>query len=295
MYGSWVALIGKLLHKRPVIVRCGYEWYRNTLRKEGDKIKKLLVFVFGYFFELFSYLIADQIIISNQSDKDFINKYFGIRKKKIKLLRNAIDTAVFAPQKESKKDTHNNKRMIFVGRLAQQKNLDSVIRAISNTEYGLDIVGEGKEKSKLIERANKETAKEKSELIDRANKETARVRFLGVVANDKLPEVMQKYSVFILPSHFENNPKALMEAMACELTVIGSDIESIRELVKHDVNGLLCDTDKNSIKKTVERVFAEKGLRRRLGEAARTTAVTEFDIEAILEKELSVYETVTSQ
>jgi glycosyltransferase involved in cell wall biosynthesis len=280
MYGSWVALIGKLLHKRPVIVRCGYEWYRNTLRKEGDKIKKLLVFVFGYFFELFSYLIADQIIITNQSDKDFINKYFGIRKKKIKLLRNAIDTAVFAPQKESKKDTHNNKRMIFVGRLAQQKNLDSVIRAISNTEYGLDIVGEGKEKSKLIERANKETAK---------------VRFLGVVANDKLPEVMQKYSVFILPSHFENNPKALMEAMACELTVIGSDIESIRELVKHDVNGLLCDTDKNSIKKTVERVFAEKGLRRRLGEAARTTAVTEFDIEAILEKELSVYETVTSQ
>jgi glycosyltransferase involved in cell wall biosynthesis len=280
MYGSWVALIGKLFHKRPVIVRCGYEWYRNTLRKEGDKIKKLLVFVFGYFFELFSYLIADQIIITNQSDKDFINKYFGIRKKKIKLLRNPIDTSVFAPQKESKKDTHNNKRMIYVGRLAKEKNLDSVIRAISNTEYGLDLVGEGEEKS---------------ELIDRANKETARVRFLGVVANNKLPEVMQKYSVFILPSHFEHNPKALMEAMACELTVIGSDIESIRELVKHGVNGLLCNTDKNSIRKTVERVFADKGLRRRLGEAARTTAVTEFDIEAILEKELSVYESVTSQ
>lgn len=280
MYGSWVALVGKSLHKKPLIVRCGYEWYRNVLRNEEDKIKKCLLFIVGYLYELFSYLMADQIIISNHSDRNFIKKFFVVRRKKIKVIRNPIDTSVFAPGKNEKRGLANNKRMLFVGRLVKQKNLDNVIKAIGNTEYGLDIIGNGEEKRNLVERASRTNAD---------------VRFFGVVPNDKLPEVMNQYSVFILASYFENNPKALMEAMACGLAIVVSNIEGINELVRHEVNGLLCGTDAQSIGETVHRIFKDEKLRQRLGKAARATAVNDFNIQSVLEKELSIYKTIIRQ
>lgn len=65
------------------------------------------------------------------------------------------------------------------------------------------------------------------------------VRFLGLVTGQEKLELFQKSSVFVLPSHAENMPYALLEAMGAGLPVVTTSVGAIPELVKDGVNGFL--------------------------------------------------------
>ena len=139
---------------------------------------------------------------------------------KITVVPNYIDITKFHPI-VSKKYAD---RLIFVGRLNKQKNLFGLIDAVSKANVVLDIFGDGelKEKLKLY-----------------AIKNGVTVNFMGIVPNSELPQTLNHYRYFIIPSFYEGMPKALLEAMACGLVCIGTDVLGINEVIDDNINGFL--------------------------------------------------------
>ncbi len=273
MYGAWVPIIAKLLFNKKVILRCGYEWYRNIcLRGRGKEKKTLLYKMAGFLMCFVSYKVADRIIISNQSDADFIKKKFFVESEKIFILGNYIDVNQF-----NWCEPGQSGRILFIGRLTSQKNLFNLCHAIKDAGIGLDIIGDGELREKVHNMVH-------NNMID--------VKFLGIFPNSKLPEMINKYKVFTLPSFFENNPKTLLEAMACGRAVIGTDVDGIREVISHGNNGLLCETSSVSIGEAIKSLENDEQLCLRLGKEARKYVKRYHSLNSVVKAEYKIFHDV---
>ena len=74
----------------------------------------------------------------------------------------------------------------------------------------------------------------------------------------------------ILPSHREGFPKALLEAAACGLPLLGSDVPGVREIVSDGVNGLLfAKGDCQDIARKIKKISTDQEFRRLASEASR--------------------------
>jgi glycosyltransferase involved in cell wall biosynthesis len=94
------------------------------------------------------------------------------------------------------------------------------------------------------------------------------VKFLGKVSD--MVGFWQGCNVAILPSHREGFPKALLEAAACGLPLLGSDVPGVREIVVDGVNGLLFDKgDCQDIARKIEKIYADQEFRQSAGKASR--------------------------
>ena len=115
------------------------------------------------------------------------------------------------------------------------------------------------------------------------------MNLLGNIPNHKLPEILNQHELFILPSLWESMPKTLLEAMSCGLPVIGTATDGTREVIKHGKNGILCDTDSNSIREAIITLMGDEELKQRLGVNARKTIEERFSLEKLADKELELY------
>lgn len=267
MLGSWIAVIAKLFFRKKLVLRQGYQ-YSLTLKKKG---RGLLSFIISII-EFFSYNIADEIIVTSQSIKDFIVEKYKIKQEKIDVIPNYVDTESFRPF-ESEKEA---RRVTFVGRFDKEKNLFSLIDAVKGLNVKLVLVGNGP-----LEDALKKKVKEEG---------IEKVVFGGVIPNERLPEELNKSEIFILPSLYEGNPKTLLEAMACGLPVIGTNVVGIREVVKHKENGYLCGTSAEVIREAIREVMTNENLRHKLAVNARDTIIKNYSLEKIVDKELKLYD-----
>jgi len=134
----------------------------------------------------------------------------------------------------------------------------------------------------------------KEELISYVKKNNIRANLLGKVSNSELPKVYNRYGVYILPSFCEGMPKTLLEAMACGLAVIGSDIEGINNIIRHEVTGYLCRTDEASILEAIRTVMMDRALQSSLEQAARTYIEETHSLDAILQQEKEIYANIKS-
>ena len=107
-----------------------------------------------------------------------------------------------------------------------------------------------------------------------------------------LPAIMQDWDLFVLPSLYEGHPKALIEAMAAGLPVVGSNVIGIREIITDGENGLLAEPDADSLRAAIQRLIQDRALRQRLGRAAREHAVQHFSLDRIVELELEMLQAV---
>lgn len=266
MDGSWSAVISKCLYCKPLVVRTGY-----TLSFLAKRLKKRRARIVIYkLIERLAYKHATCAVVTSKKDKRYISDIYRYPEKDIVIIPNFIDTALFKPQKVEKYPD----RIVFVGRLTEQKNLFNLISAIAKTDLILDIYGKG----------NLTEAFE-----NHARKQGARVDFMGIVPNNELPNILTRYNYYILPSYFEGMPKTLLEAMACGLAVIGTNVDGIREIIRNKENGMLCETDAYSIGQTIKIVMQDKNLCQRLGINARKYIIGCCNLNRILDKEYCLY------
>lgn len=282
MSGSSFLWFLKILFKKKVILRCGYEPFKNALYKFkylSKKLRYLPFLIYLFLYEWISYHLSDSVIVSNKFDKKFIIDFFNINPSKIEIIPNYIDITKFKPLPIEKKEN----KILFVGNLNEYKNLFNLIGAFKYLKnYSLDILGEGKLKLELKEK------------IKKLNLE-AKIRFLGIYPYNCLPKIYNSYFVFILPSFIEGNPKVLIEAMSCGLICIGADTPGINQIIKDRITGFLCKKDDLSIANCIKWLNKNKNLINDVKKKARNYIINNYSSEKIFQIELEIYKKILSK
>jgi glycosyltransferase involved in cell wall biosynthesis len=108
-----------------------------------------------------------------------------------------------------------------------------------------------------------------------------------------MDRVYPAFDLFVLPSHREGFPRAAMEAAACGLAVIATDIRGCRQAVSDGQSGLLVPLrDTARLAAAVEQLVIDLPLRKQMGKAGRAKAEAEFDERAVVSKTMDTYERV---
>lgn len=266
MSASISAVLAKLLFRKKLLVRCGYEWL-NVLQKEKKAKWKLWL---AWLIEKIAYRLADKIIFTSQKDKQFAQKKFHIKEEKIALIPNYIDIDNFRPMSTEKE----NNSVVFVGRFSREKNLPNLIEAMSGLGLKLVLIGQGSQEPGLAR-----FAKEKNVAVD----------FRGKIPNNQLPQELNKYEIFALPSLYEGCPKALLEAMACGLACLATNVEGIKEVISDKENGVLTSTDVFGIRNGLIFLTNNPEYRKVLGRKASETIASRFGLAKVLEQEMKLF------
>lgn len=265
MCGSWTAVMAKIIFKKKLIVRTGFTWSIFANMRNSRSWKNILIKTI----EKFSYFFADGVIVSSSGDLEYLKKNYKLKGIQI-VIPNSVDTNIFKSLNVQKRKNS----ICFVGRLSKEKNLFSLLEALVGLPYFLTLIGSGPEREML-----------KKYSIEKG----IEVKFLGNLPNSKLPEVLSQHEIFILPSLYEGMPKALLEAMACGLPVIGTDVNGIKEVIEHRVNGILCGIGPESIRESIKITVNHEELKRELGKNARLTVERKFSLDFLEDKEINYY------
>lgn len=198
----------------------------------------------------------------------------------VEVVRNGIDLGLYRPAEVSGggKSAARPLRVLYVGRLVRHKRLRELIAAWAEARKGLDraaemrFAGFGPERPHL-ERLAAELGVAES------------VRFLGRLDEPEVVRELQEADLFVSLSEGEGLPNAAIEAMACGLPVLLSDIPMHRELIENGKEGAICDgADPGSISDAAARLLASEEVRKTLGAAARRKIEREFSWEAATER-----------
>jgi glycosyltransferase involved in cell wall biosynthesis len=276
MKGSIPCVISKFFFNNKLIIRTGYTWsLANEIENKANfnLIKYIINSIRIPFTERLAYKNADQVLVSARYDKEYISKKFNIPKSRITIIGNYINTDFFKPKKSNKEKN----KIIYVGRIEKSKNLFELAKAAKSSKVNLVIIGEGKCKSELVEYSKKIGAK---------------IEFLGIVPNIKLPYILNRFEIFVLPSLWEGMPKSLLEAMSSGLSCIGTNVKGTKEIIADKKNGILCNTDYRSFSEAINLLKNNPGLRDKLGKNARNTVIEKFDLKKNINIELGVYKRI---
>jgi glycosyltransferase involved in cell wall biosynthesis len=270
MEGALTAVISSLVFNVPLYVRTGY-----TLTRVVNKTfqKNLIRRYFAYLTEFFAFNVADKTSVSSKYDYLYVIGKYKLENKLPEIIGNFVDTDLFISNKHDRLE-----RIVFVGRLSPEKNLSALIQACAQENIGLDVVGVGDELENL-----KNIAKRFG----------ADVNWIGVVPNALLPEVLDSYRYFALPSFWEGMPKALIEAMSMSLVCIGNTATGISELVDDGISGFLSSNGTaSSLAEAIKR--ARSCSHPRVGAAARAFVLANFSLPSIVKKEERIFASLLS-
>jgi len=113
-----------------------------------------------------------------------------------------------------------------------------------------------------------------------------RVRFLG--RRSDVPRLLRMADLFVFPSLFEGMPFALLEAMASGLPCVASDLPCIREVMRHGIDGLCCQTgDASSLAQAMAAVLSDKPMSERLARSAAERSLL-FTADRMVEQTLGL-------
>ena len=257
--GGIPALVCKLFFGKKIIINYGYD-YSNFAKIEGKPFQAFLYKVI----EKPITKLSDAVIVTSKETRALQGNTVYIP--------NGVDTKLFRP----KENVENSKiiKVIYVGRIEKQKNLSNLIKAVSQIKKSikLSFYGQGSQKSQLVKLA-------KHLKVD--------LNIYPPIDYQEVPKALKQADIFVLPSEEEGNPKALIEAMAAGLAVVGANVKGIRELILHRKTGILTDKSTNQIRKAIHSLRNAK-TRSKLGKAARQFIMENFDIEKLLNEEVSL-------
>lgn len=108
------------------------------------------------------------------------------------------------------------------------------------------------------------------------------VHFIEGVPKKEVPQWLNRGDIFLNTTNFDNTPVSVIEAMACGLCVVSTDVGGLPYLIDDEVNGLLVPpNDATALAAAIERVLSEPGLAERLSANARAK-VENFDWSKVL-------------
>ena len=264
--GAWTAAIAARMHRKPLVVRTGYVWSEFHAAARGPGLRHRVVRAL----ERFAISTADAVIVASERDRNAIEYAHPASSEKLSVVPNPVDTDLFTPGVAVEKQPG---LVTFVGRLEEQKNIGMLIDVFRQGVAGgrLRIVGDGSMRTELELRAKG---------LD--------IEFTGAVQNRDLPRMLAESEVFALPSTYEGTPKALLEAMACGVAVVATDVPGNREVISDRINGVLAPADAAGFGLALSALLGDATARAMLGENARQHVNSRHSMTAAADAEASI-------
>lgn len=224
--------------------------------------------------------------VSEDLKKDTF-KHFAINRE-IEVIPNFIDLEKF---KKQHKDhfrkaicPNGEKLLVHTSNFREVKRVDHVVRILAevlkSTPAKLLLIGDGPVRPAI-------------ESLCRELGTCGDVRFLGKISD--VEEVLSVSDVFLMPSEKESFGLAGLEAMACEVPVVSSDVGGLPEMNKDGFSGFICpvgDLDQ-MVKRTLEIISSDENLLKFKRQALERAK--EFDIKEILPIYEEMYQRVLAK
>lgn len=238
----------------------------------------------------------DGIFALHEEQKAEICTLFGCGKEKVRVIGTGYNSDVFFIEENRKEercgkcadgsddvakvddaDRTADLRLIFAGKISEKKGVKSLIRA-------MDFLGASVHLTLAGGAGNEQEYKEICEL---AEKSPCRIEFTGRMAQKELAERMNQNDIFILPSFYEGLPLVMVEAMACGLHVVCTDLPGIQPWLNANIpaNGVVFVEPPEMVNEDEPVEESLPAFERRLAEAVRVAAKAELprreDVERI--------------
>ena len=208
----------------------------------------------------FGFLVrhCDRLVVLNNSYKEFFMEKYKVNPDNIVVVPNGVDEQFFINKSHAVKESRF--RLLFVGRLTAEKNVPTIIEAVSTTGFPvqLDVVGDGP------------LRREWEELAGSVKRQ--KIIFHGQKSANELVEFYREADVLILVSDYEGQPTVIMEAMASGTPVIGADVIGIRDTVGQD--GMLIEKSSEALSNAIAKLANDIRLQEALSKKARQRAET---------------------
>lgn len=217
-------------------------------------------------------------------------RIFNLDQQDIKIIRNPVSMEHFTAIK--KKHSDSTIDILFAGRLEQRKGAELLLHTIKDilqisSKIHFTFAGETSPGASIDYRyAIERTLNEE---------QRSRIWFLGALPFNELLLLYCRSSVFLFPSVFENAPYALYEAIASKLPVIASDSGGIKEIIKHNVNGLLFSyTNRQELINCIKVIVEDPKKLPVMAEQAYIDLNTYHASETIAKESISLYKSIIS-
>lgn len=209
---------------------------------------------------------------------------YGVRPDRIHLIRNAVDTDRFQPGDDrmaarAALGLPSDGLLIgAVGRLSEEKGQPMLLEAVTRLEFEwrLVLVGDGPLEPELRQTVGRLGI-------------SGRVHFLGRL--DGVERVCHALDVLAQPSRREGLPLTVVEAGACEVPVVATDVGDVGRVVLDGRTGFLVPAgDPVAMAAALTRLEADPALRKEMGRAGREHVVESFAAQAMARSYQTVYE-----
>ncbi|MHC1721413.1 MAG: glycosyltransferase family 4 protein [Clostridiaceae bacterium] len=266
----------RMLAKGRICEACNGGRYLNCLKKrciKGSLFNSLLNVKEAYVHKIIkSYDLIDRIITpSNFYREKFIE--FGVNSERVVFVPNFLFEADYTPHYDFKD------YFIYLGRLSEEKGVDTLLRAMKSVQGKLIIAGTGPSAENLKEWAENEGL-------------TNKVEFAGYKTGDELKSIINEAMFIVVPSKwYENAPYSILEAMASGKAVIGANIGGIPEMIKDEETGLIFRTeDHEDLAQKINQLLLKPETAADYGRNARAAVEKLYGSEEHYLKILKIYE-----
>jgi len=224
-------------------------------------------------------------VVSKAMKKTVVD--MGVAPDKVEVISMGVDLkGLFTPDPCVQRKTDE---LLFVGRLVEKKGVHNLLEAMpavlkKHPTVRLMLAGSGPMEQKLRQQA------QRLQISDR-------VAFLGMVSQKKLPEMYRTATLAVFPfviaksGDQEGFGLVQVEAMGCECPIIAGDLPAIHDIVIHEENGLIVESENvQALADAIIRSLDSKDLRLKLAEKARMQVMERFDWEVIAGKYGKIYQ-----
>lgn len=244
-------------------------------------------------FKRFMRVFINRYIAVSKDLEQWLVRKVGVAPTKVRQIYNGVDHGLFSPDTVKSRNllpTHwhvDESTLLIgtVGRLTPVKDQQNLLQALAClreshpalfAKLRLLIVGDGPLRSNLSEKISELKLGEMASLMgDR----------------DDVPALLRNMDVFVLPSLAEGISNTVLEAMACGLPVVATEVGGNRELVTEGFNGFLVPpNDPAALARALSSILSNESERLTLGENARQWVGQNFDWKRTVESYLGVYD-----
>ena len=221
---------------------------------------------------------AHKVICVSEFDESLSHKYKVVPKYKVLTIHNGVEIG-----EKKEKNYSFPLRIIFVGRLSDQKNPMLLVKAFN------ELSDELKNKSEVILVGGGTEGKDNIEKYISENNLNNKVKLLGSLPRNKVFEEYEKSHIFVLTSNWEGFPRSILEAMSFSLPIIATDVGGVKESVTSDCGFIIPKDGKEELKEALTLLLNDTSLINFLGKKSRERVENNFSLDKMIIKTKEVY------